>query len=285
QDAGVAGHRLPGPLRDEVVPALDHLRGFAQQRGVAAALAAKEQHRAERQQAEEADDDERDEGDREDPGASLAHAGQAHRHQVDQLEDEQAGEQRRQEIELQREPEQERRDQPGGDDEPRRRLVAIVVHGTAAGRASCASLAARAASGKRTSNSLPLPTPSLLAAIVPPCSSTSLRASDRPMPCPPCACGLADSTCPNMSKIRSMCSSAMPMPVSLTLTTSAEPSADAVTAIVPPGGVYFAELISTFEKTCARRVRSPWSARVCAGRSTCSSCPADSISGCAISIA
>ena len=58
-----------------------------------------------------------------------------------------------------------------------------------------------AAIGRRTTSSLPWPTPALWAPIRPPCISTSLFDSDRPMPRPPCERSSADCTWPNISKI------------------------------------------------------------------------------------
>ena len=94
----------------QAAPALDDLRRFLQQQDIAAGVAAEEQQRSEGRQAEQADDDGGDEGDRDHPGAALAHEGQPHRQHVHELEDEQSGQQRRQEIEAQDEPEQGCRD-------------------------------------------------------------------------------------------------------------------------------------------------------------------------------
>jgi len=71
--------------------------------------------------------------------------------------------------------------------------------------------AVRAASGSRTANSLPRLRPSLCAVTDPPCSSTRLLTSVRPMPRPPCARSRDDSACTNISKIRSSISGAMPI--------------------------------------------------------------------------
>src|SRR5262249_51561711 len=55
--------------------------------------------------------------------------------------------------------------------------------------------------GNRTMTSLPLPTPSLRAWMVPPCSATSSRASAKPMPMPARDSTLSGCTCVNSSKI------------------------------------------------------------------------------------
>ena len=58
-----------------------------------------------------------------------------------------------------------------------------------------------ARAGRRTTNSLPLPGPSLWAVTVPPCISTSLRTSVSPMPSPPCERSRRRSACTNRSKM------------------------------------------------------------------------------------
>ena len=60
----------------------------------------------------------------------------------------------------------------------------------------------RTASGSSTTNRLPRPGPSLIATIVPSCSSTSRRDSVRPMPSPPCVRSRCACSCVNMSKMR-----------------------------------------------------------------------------------
>ena len=56
-------------------------------------------------------------------------------------------------------------------------------------------------SGRRTTNSLPCPSPALCASTDPPCISTSRFTSVKPMPSPPCDRSSARSTCVNMSKM------------------------------------------------------------------------------------
>ena len=55
--------------------------------------------------------------------------------------------------------------------------------------------------GRRTTNSLPRPAPSLRAETEPPCSSTRLRTRVRPMPRPPWARSRRPCTCVNSSKM------------------------------------------------------------------------------------
>ncbi|MCY1337899.1 hypothetical protein D9M69_237390 [compost metagenome] len=73
-------------------------------------------------------------------------------------------------------------------------------------------------SGSRNVKVLPMPGPALAAAIVPPCSSTSARHSDRPMPSPPCASVPGRLSCTNMLKMCSSDCGAMPRPWSITCT-------------------------------------------------------------------
>ena len=89
--------------------------------------------------------------------------------------------------------------------------------------------------GSRTVNSLPWPSPALRAQISPPCISTRLFVSDRPMPSPPWARSSAVLDCPNISKMCGICAGAMPMPVSWTMTTTAAPSRRTLT-VMPTAG-------------------------------------------------
>ena len=78
-----------------------------------------------------------------------------------------------------------------------------------AGRAS-------AIAGRRTTNSLPLPAPSLWASTVPPCSSTSRRPGSGRCPAPLPTGRASRSTWVNRSKIPGSISAAMPTPSSST---------------------------------------------------------------------
>ena len=64
--------------------------------------------------------------------------------------------------------------------------------------------------GRRTTNSLPRPGPSLRAATVPPCISTRLRTRLRPIPRPPCERSSRRSAWVNRSKMCGSISAAMP---------------------------------------------------------------------------
>ena len=63
------------------------------------------------------------------------------------------------------------------------------------------SAARSATAGRRTTNSLPFPGPSLRADTEPPCSSTRLRTIVRPRPSPPCDRSSACRSCTNRSKM------------------------------------------------------------------------------------
>ena len=99
---------------------------------------------------------------------------------------------------------------------------------------------------------------SLVAEMVPPCSSTSSRARDRPIPVPPNRRVLELSTWWNRSKIRSRSASGMPIPVSWTSTR--RPSARSIrrTRTSPRSGVNFTALPSRFRATRSRWSRSAW---------------------------
>ena len=66
--------------------------------------------------------------------------------------------------------------------------------------------------GSRTTNSLPLPGPSLCAATVPPCISTRLLTSVRPMPSPPSERAIERSPWANRSNSLGSSSGGMPTP-------------------------------------------------------------------------
>ena len=130
QSLGIGRKRVDEPGRKQAAPALDHVGRLLQQQDIAARVAAKEEQGSECRQAEQAHDDGGDERDRDDPGALRSrHEVQAHRQHVHQLEDQQSGQQRRQEIEAQDEPEQDRRDDPRADHVVARGLPDGEVHG------------------------------------------------------------------------------------------------------------------------------------------------------------
>ena len=86
------------------------------------------------------------------------------------------------------------------------------------GWGTCLGMSDRA--GRRTVNSLPWPRPSLCTCTVPPCISTRVFTSVRPMPSPSRERSSDVSTCVNISKTLGRCSAAMPMPLSRTRTTA-----------------------------------------------------------------
>src|SRR5207253_7951004 len=133
--------------------------------------------------------------------------------------------------------------------------------------------------GSFTTNSLPFPGPSLNALTVPPCSSTSLRTSVRPMPRPPAVRSPRRSPCVNISKIFSRMPSARPSPSSPTLIVTSSWSIAADSLMWPPGSVYFAALLRRLESTWERRTASASISIGSRGSSTSSSCLPRSIAG------
>ena len=95
------------------------------------------------------------------------------------------------------------------------------------------------------------------ATTVPPCSSTRVRTSVRPMPRPPSARTSVRSACLKRSKISGSSSGSMPTPVSRNESTASPPSALRVTSTRPPAGVYLMALVRRLETTWSRRVASP----------------------------
>src|SRR6185369_4605647 len=111
-----------------------------------------------------------------------------------------------------------------------RRVVVVVHHQhfhsllPACARERGCSCACSAAIGSLTMNSLPLPSPALRACTRPPCRSTIVRTSDRPMPRPPSRRVKGWPTCTNRPKMLSRSSGRMPRPLSLTDTWTSGPA-------------------------------------------------------------
>ena len=104
---------------------------------------------------------------------------------------------------------------------------------------------------------LPRPGPSLAAATVPPCISTSPLTSASPIPSPPVLRSMLRSTWENMSKMWGSDSAGMPIPVSLHRHHHlAAPSARRPARCARRGSVYLALLVSRLPNTWASRVRS-----------------------------
>ena len=143
-----------------------------------------------------------------------------------------------------------------------------------------------ATSGSRTTNSLPLPSPSLWASTVPPCISTRFFTSVRPMPSPPCDRVAAWSTCTNRSKTAGQHvggdpDAGVPHP-------QAPPRrrpVPAVSQMRPPGSVYLAALVSRLPTTWASRTGSASRGSDSAGRRHVKSWPWASMSGWTVSTA
>ena len=106
---------------------------------------------------------------------------------------------------------------------------------------------------------------------VPPCIWTSALTRARPMPSPVYPRLSGRSICTNMSKTRGRSSGRIPMPLSATTTRTSRLSARAVNRSRPPPGVYFAALLSRFEKTCESRARSASTSTDSSGSSTVTS--------------
>src|SRR5262249_51450784 len=108
-------------------------------------------------------------------------------------------------------------------------------------------LAGHARSGRVKVNVDPLPI-SLVSQIRPPCSSTNFLASVRPSPVPSRFRAASVPTWRNSSKTVAWSSGAIPMPVSLTATSTAPSTGAAVTPMRPPSGVNF----TAFESRLSR---------------------------------
>ncbi len=124
----------------------------------------------------------------------------------------------------------------------------------------------RAASGKRTMNSLPNPRPPLRASTLPPCISVIPLTNANPIPSPPSDLPATPLTCENISKISGIDSGAMPIPLSLIDSSNVLPCSVHLSLMWPPGSLYFAAFINRFEMTCERRRWSASSRMVSAGR-------------------
>ena len=134
--------------------------------------------------------------------------------------------------------------------------------------------------------------PWLCASILPPCISTSRRASASPIPSPLCDRSPACAPCANRSNTRGSISSEMPMPLSVTVIVTS-PLGRAASAglsaaerrIVPGVGVNFIALCTTFDMIWTNRVGSTSTTQGASGRSTIRLRPAWSIDARCASIA
>ncbi len=118
-------------------------------------------------------------------------------------------------------------------------------------RASCAGGSPTMRDGgKVTLTWVPTPT-SLDSCRLPPCNSMIALTSGRPKPVPWWARAKVESTCSNGWSTRSRSSAAMPMPVSLTVSTiPVSGSHRPVTAMCPPAGVNLMALVMRLSNTC-----------------------------------
>src|SRR5216683_2935085 len=118
------------------------------------------------------------------------------------------------------------------------------------------------------------PVPSLLSTqIRPPCSSTNFLASVSPRPVPSCFLASSLPTWRNSSKMAAWSSGAIPIPVSVTATSTAPSLRLAFRLIWPPSGVNLTALERRLSKTCLTLRSSPtsWSSR--GSRSRCRAMP------------
>ena len=136
-----------------------------------------------------------------------------------------------------------------------RRLIASVAADPATGGASN-KYGASTSSGKYSTNSLPWPRPSLCTVTEPPCISTRFFTKVRPIPSPPWVRSSEVSTCLNISKMRDICSGAMPTPLSVTRITTCPLAVTTDSPIRPPRSVNFAALLSKLPIICAILVGS-----------------------------
>jgi hypothetical protein len=143
--------------------------------------------------------------------------------------------------------------------------AAVAAAGTAGGATAGPAAAGgpprgpgwkRRAAGRRTMNSLPVPSPSLRAATVPPWSSTRRLTSVRPTPSPPWAMSSVRSDCTNRPNTCGSISGRIPRPLSFTRISTNSPIDTARKEIAPPTSVYLAALLSKFDTIWARRAGS-----------------------------
>ena len=118
-----------------------------------------------------------------------------------------------------------------------RRASSLAIGRVDGSRPGSPSRAGAAAAGRRTVNVLPRSGPSLCAATVPPCSSVSVRTSDRPSPRPPCERSEPRGPCTNISNTCGSSAGSIPRPLSRTRSTTSPPSRAAVTSMRPPAAV------------------------------------------------
>ena len=112
----------------------------------------------------------------------------------------------------------------------------------------------------RMVNSLPLPGPSLATVTLPSCISTSERTTVSPIPRPPRDRESVWSAWTNISKSLGRSSGAIPIPLSMTLITTCDAVATAVSSICPPVGVYFAALFSRLRQNLGQPRRVDFAA-------------------------
>ena len=106
-----------------------------------------------------------------------------------------------------------------------------------------------------------------------------LRTSASPSPRPPCERSAVRRACLKRSNTWGSRAGSMPMPLSVTLSTSRRSLVSAASAIRPPGGVYLAALCSRLESTWTRRFLSPSTSASGVRTSTSSWCRFDATRG------
>ncbi len=155
----------------------------------------------------------------------------------------------------------------------------------AAGLPGAPSCATSLMHGSTMLNFAPFPGPSLVTSTRPWCSSTSRWTTVSPTPRPPRLRSSERSPCEKSSNTLGSSSRSMPMPLSRTSSRTSPSAACALRTMLPPSGVYLAELFSRLAITCASRAKSPTIHTGEAGRSSSSLWPRASISGRAVSTA
>jgi hypothetical protein len=118
------------------------------------------------------------------------------------------------------------------------------------GQPNLQHLGGRRRSGRRITNSLPLPGPALYAHSVPRCSSTRCRATASPRPRPLRVPSGSRRERTYTLKIFGNRSAAIPIPVSRTHSFTHGVSCSSITWMAPRLGVNLAALISRFDSTC-----------------------------------
>ena len=129
--------------------------------------------------------------------------------------------------------------------------------GTAGALTLNATAVGASTTGNVTTNSLPLPSPALLALTIPPCDSTNRRTKLSPTPRPPCDRSASRCAWVKSSNTRGNSSGEMPVPLSRTCIFTTSSSSSARISINPLSWVYLAALLSKLLNICVNLTVSP----------------------------